>query len=365
MVTESLQRLEHLLLEHIGPADLPSLAGAAKQLSDGFTRGRATLAAGYLDDPRRRLAYLAHFVLTNAAKVLHGLGEADGLGRIPDKRAFRVLDLGCGPGTASLAASLFLAQRFPGADVEMTGVETSGAALEDAAHLLAGLGAPGHRFVPALGALDAATLPQGRFDIVIAANVLNELGEDDAAALCRALAERHLEPDGFLLVVDPALRATTRSLMRLRDHLVSAGLGAFAPCLHGRPCPMLAANERDWCHFYIEWERPKLIERMDALTGLDHRLLKMAYMMVAKRDASRGAERDAWRAVSSPLVSKGKREVVLCGANGELVRMMRQDKYAAEPNRAFDDVRRGDVVVCACDRKITATDSFTIRRRWQ
>ena len=367
MISTCLEILERKIIEHIGPAAVSALADDVTRLSASFTEERDELPHEYLDDPRSLRAYLAGFLLTNAAKVLHCLEEAFETGLIPAGNFFRILDLGCGPGTASLAASLYLSSRFPSVRVEFTGVDRSGAALAEADRLFQRIGSVRHRFKGCAGKIDADRPSDGLFDIVIAANVLNEFrGRETPLKLCRGILGNRLLPGGLLVVIDPALKKTTRPLMELRDELASESAVPLSPCLHGRACPMLSANERDWCHFYLEWQRPRLIEQLDSLTGLDHRLIKMAYLILAnKGEGNRERGAGIYRVVSSPIVSKGKRELVLCGSDGTLVRAMRQNKHASESNEGFELARRGDIVSMGASGKLLPGDSFDVVRRWQ
>lgn len=71
-----------------------------------------------------------------------------------------------------------------------------------------------------------------------------------------------------------------------------------------------------------------------------------------------------WRVVSSPLVSKGKRELWLCGENGELRKVRRTDRDATAENADFDRAVRGDVVQCAAIDRIRKEDAFLLAFRW-
>jgi len=76
----------------------------------------------------------------------------------------------------------------------------------------------------------------GRFDLVLAGQILSELdvgaSEDVRVArhaeLLGAWLERRVEPEGALVVVEPALRDRTRHLHRVRDALVASGATVFA-----------------------------------------------------------------------------------------------------------------------------------------
>ena len=95
----------------------------------------------------------------------------------------------------------------------------------------------------------------GRFDLVVAAHLLNELFVDRQPAERVALRVRRirawstlLAPNGVLILIEPALRDTSRELLAVRDQVLAAGgLHVLAPCFWTGPCPALAL-ERDWCH---------------------------------------------------------------------------------------------------------------------
>ncbi len=348
-------------LEDSSPHDRGRIAKAAKRLSLAFTSERAAMPLDYLSDPDALLAYLAAFLLPNALKVMHCLGQIDTLGD-----DITVLDIGSGPGTASIAVSAFFSMSLPNARVRIAAVERTKAALEQAHELFRKIAPHHHSFESAT--LDITKQPLGkalarqRFDIIIAANVLNELPEDQALKISAELARDFLKGNGSFIIVDPALRETARLLMKLRDSLVNEGAARVtAPCLHQKQCPMLAANERDWCHFYIDWEPPEFLTELDRLSGMDHTHLKMSYMILRKVKVENGK---LWRVVSSPLVSKGKRELVLCGKSGKLLKVVRLDKNTSQTNADFDAVKRGDVVSCSCEGRIDKASSFEIIRSW-
>ncbi len=361
---------KHLIDRGLITEDLrPSrrLKNAVAEISHAFTRGRADLRKNYFNDQDYRDAYLAGFVLTNAAKVRRCLMHHIDL--LPTEKPLNILDVGSGPGTAFLAASEFLREHRPRQEVRLLAVESNRAIQETARELVKDM-LPTNHVVEWTGCdmTDLkGVLENRRFDLAIAANALSEI--DDIGArlrVCRDILNRSTA----LVAIEPALRETARALMALRDELCKEGFPIEAPCTHQRGCPMLQANQRDWCHFYNEWQRPRLIEMLDRATGLDHRHLKMAYIVIySKRGKETPHRRGAsgirlpaqragrkargqsapmrWRVVSAPLVSKGKIEIVLCGGDGELRRVRRLDRDAAPANSDFDRVKRGDLAVIA------------------
>lgn len=368
---EALRKLEALVRSRLEGEDLRKIARDVVRLSDAFTTGRSTLLPHYLDSHAALRAYVSLFLPINAAKVLRCLNEAGEIGAIPEHRRMRLLDLGCGPGSASLAASLFFARARPSMELDLLGIDRSAAALREAGALFDQLKSDRHRFQAEKRDIASGCwsrrLSGEHFDIVIASNLINELDDDgNRERLCLGLIDRHLSPGGLLILIDPALRETTRPLMKLRDALLRGcpAIDVCGPCLHRQPCPMLAANRRDWCHVYLEWERPGIVREVDELTRLDHRLIKLAYLILQKQGAGGREETNFGRVVSSPLVSKGKRELVVCGADGALKRVMRQDKDETDDNRDFSICHRGDVVVAKGDR-IKKDIQFRRVRAWQ
>src|SRR5439155_17805257 len=85
-------------------------------------------------------------------------------------------------------------------------------------------------------------------DLVVMGTLLNELPAEARLSLVqRALAA--VSPDGAVIVIEPALRETSRALHELRDAVLAGGHGfVFAPCTRTcAPCPALADPD-DWCH---------------------------------------------------------------------------------------------------------------------
>ena len=342
--------------------DVHFFAMGAAELSDAFTSGRRELPKNYFNRKEARSAYLLYFTLTNFAKILKCLHECARVSAF-NSSDLDILDVGCGPGTAALACSSFFANR----PLSITGVDQNREILKDASALFSMIGGPHHSFLTINEEIRPASIGQRlkgkRFDIIIAANVLNEVGGvKEQLRLCQTMLDDYLKDNGVVIVVDPALQKTTRALMEVRD-LLNAQI--LAPCLHQDPCPMRAQNRRDWCHFYLEWKCPEIIRKVDRLLEIRHDYLKMAYLILKKSTPpssplQKGSKIDLWRVVSSPLRSKGKCEFVLCG-DGRLKRICRLDRDRSDKNRVFDYVKRGDLIQISGNAdRISRNDSLTI-----
>ncbi len=206
----------------------------------------------------------------------------------------------------------------------------------------------------------------GRFDLVLAGQLLSELdvGMEPAARvtwhaeLLGAWLQRRVADGGSLVVVEPALRDRTRHLHQVRDALVAAGATVFAPCLHAAPCPALT-RETDWCHEDLEVDLPAGLVPVARAAGLRHEGLTFSYLVLRRDGVTLAGAIEVppragrLRVVSGTMPSKGKVEAWVCGQlRGEggglepgRVRAMRLDRDAASGNAAWDELRRGDVLV--------------------
>jgi hypothetical protein len=148
-----------------------------------------------------------------------------------------------------------------------------------------------------------------------------------------------------VLVVEPALRETSRSLLAVRDVLVGKGHAVRAPCLYRGACPALE-RESDWCHAERAWEPPEVVRALAAAAGLHKEALKMTYLALAPHGQpwpELPAGKRLFRIVSEPLHGKGRLRYMGCGPEGR-VGLALQEKHQGPSTRAFPHLARGDVV---------------------
>jgi SAM-dependent methyltransferase len=273
---------------------------------------------GYLSAAPLRRAYVHYYLPVNSEKVSRVLAELATYAALPERP--RVLDFGCGPGTAAIAAL----RRTPVADLAL--VDTVDEALDDAAFFCRALGVEARRLHDP---------PAGeRFDLVLAANVLSET----PAALEDLVAD-----DGYLVVVEPALREPTRRLMEARDRWTAAGFRVAAPCLRDSRCPMLE-HDGLWCHEDVAWPRPAAVAEVDRRTGLAKESLKYSYLVLTRKGrtlADRGADA---RMVSNLHREKGKAWAWLCGRSGALCRTEVLTRHRGPSTAAFFHASRGGLL---------------------
>jgi SAM-dependent methyltransferase len=273
---------------------------------EGLVGARELVGTPYLADPALRAEYARDIAPRTEAALARVLAEVyDARGAAPPGRA---IDLGAGTG----AAGRVLRARF-GEAFEVVAVDrTAGPGL--------------------VRANLAVELPavEGRFDLVVAAHLLNELFVDRDPGERVALRARRvrawstlLAPNGVLILIEPALRETSRELLAVRDQVLAAGLYVVAPCFWTGPCPALAL-ERDWCH--------------DAAPVPSKPRVDFSYLVLRAEPVPLAPTLN--RVVSDPMPEKGRLRLFVCGPQGRhpLIRLTR---YRSRENATLDRATRG------------------------
>jgi SAM-dependent methyltransferase len=326
-------------------------ARAVAELSRVYTRAREDIER-VASSKWAMAARLRFFLPRDLLKVVGPLAALERAGALPSGPEWRVLDLGAGLGATSLGVACFAARTGAAERLSVVAVDRDAGALTEMKALAAearGLGlAPIRLETRRLDLASAEARRGGPYDLVVVGLALNE-GQRGSAALLRELAAV-LAPGGALVVLEPALRVTTRALQRVRDELALGGPPyVFWPCPHAAPCPMLA-NERDWCHAELPVELPPPLAALAEGAGLRDEKLTYAGLVLRNEPGTELAlapQEGALRLVSALLPSKGKVEAIGCAPSGQLVRLMRLDRHAAAPNAGLDEARRGDALELA------------------
>ncbi len=348
-------RLEEVLWdlarEQLGPVRQRELVQAIQELSSSYNRpeGKPLRAGATLPLQQARLLF---FTAADLPKVALPLGELRAAGRLPappDGEPLRVLDLGAGHGALSLGLLAFRAACGPDWDgpVELWAMDREPGALQLMGQAIEA--AVGDGIVPGPVSFHPRTVDLARsvdlqppFHLVLSGAVLNELPPRRDEDLARTALDA-LTPDGVALLLEPALRHTSRRLHRLRDLLLRDGAATvLAPCTHSAPCPMLE-TDRDWCHERRPWQPPPRLRTLAAATALRRRDLRFSFLALAPPGAA-PVERapGAHRVVSDPLGSKGRVERFLCGADGRQ-RVVLLKRHRGQGNRDFGRLARGDL----------------------
>ncbi len=287
-------------------------------MHEGLVGQRELVGQPYLRDPELKREYeqeIAPRTEVALAKVL-----AEVFREVP-AQAPRVLDLGAGTGAAGTAVRAFF-----GVATEIVSVDR----VDGPGIVVADVVAPGSPRGVA-----------GRFDLIVAAHLLNELyvamrpaeRRSARAERVRTWCETLLAPGGTLVILEPALRETSRELLAVRDVLVAGGLHVVAPCLWAGPCPALA-RDRDWCH-------DATLEPA-AVVGQRPRRVDFAYLAL-RMTGDVATDPSLFRVVSDLLEEKGRLRVYGCGPAGRHA-LVRLDRHRTPANAALDGVARGDLI---------------------
>ena len=326
------------------------------ELQRGLTGSRALAGNGYMQKGASLQAYLLYYWPVSYAQTKAALQKAPrffervveisgsagtsgnaGTASKAKKRAIRVLDLGSGPAPASCSlADLAQGRGEQNMAFEFCLCDSSGDALSLGKKILEAAYAKNasvetrvcnleNIFQPKNG---AAFLDGKKFDFIIASHSLNELWKGQKkrgkkiAALLKNLSAC-LDDGGLMLLMEPALLATSRALIEARDSLIASGL------------------------------------KVAALAGLNRADVKMTYF-IFERGASLGQEGDfgngenslqdqkvAALVVSEPMLNKaGRVRYVLCDGKARFTLSAKN----GDPNAAaqgFFDLKRYDKIQIA------------------
>jgi ribosomal protein RSM22 (predicted rRNA methylase) len=254
-------------------------------------RGRERTASLALSPQAKTAAYLvtrlpatyvaAHAVLSELKRRLGSVSIGS------------LLDLGAGPGAATLAArSLFPA-------LTATLVESDGAFAAIARELV-----PGSTILSQDLRSVSEYLPH---DLVVSSYSLGEL----SPAHRLRVVDRAWQAAGVALVLlEPGSPAGFAVVREIRDQLLAKGACMAAPCPGEGPCPIAAP---DWCHFAARLERTSLLRRMKH-AALGYEDEKFSYVVFTKTEVARAAA----RIIRRPEHRPGLIQLTLC--RGDAIR---------------------------------------------
>ena len=201
-----LTALDERHLANLRPAEVTR---ALRALSSCYVERREKLATGGpLDSAGKRAAFALfyapiHFIITD--RIVRELNAADGVER--------VLDLGCGTGSAGAA----LAIAAGGARVD--GIDRNTWAAAEANWAYRTLGLTGRATT---GSIQTTPLRQGRGAAILAAYAVNELPDADRDALLPRLLEAH-SLGSRILMIEPIARRLNRWWSGWHDAFAAAG----------------------------------------------------------------------------------------------------------------------------------------------
>ena len=285
------------------------LADAARALSERYRQ-----AAGAVG-PRTECEIAAYAVTrmpATYAATVWVLGEARERVSHPIRS---VLDLGCGPGTATWAAF----ETFNDID-QATLID------RDAGMMELGQRLSGDRFKSATWAL--VPLDRGlktTADLVVAGYAMNEVPPPKLAAIAGAIAA---VATGLVAIIEPGTPRGHAVIQILREGLIARGFRVVAPCPHDRPCPL---SPDDWCHFAARLPRLKAHK---LAKGADVPFEDEPFSYCVLIAPSVSFERTPARILRRPVETKADKSFKLCTPEGlETVSIPGRDKDRTRTTR--------------------------------
>lgn len=238
-------------------------------------------------------AYLVARLPATYAAVAHVLREAAALR--PDVPPRSLLDAGCGPGTASWAAS----EVWPG----LAGIQFLDSSPEflSLAKELARHGSGALAEAASIPGDITAPPPGISADLTVAAYSLAELPLPRIGAAVQGLwaASRKL-----LALIEPGTPQGFARISAAREALLGQGAIPVAPCTHALACPMAGG---DWCHFSVRLPRSRAhMHAKGARVPFEDE--RFSYLVVARQ----GPPPRAGRIVSPPSHAKPGVSLRLC-----------------------------------------------------
>jgi ribosomal protein RSM22 (predicted rRNA methylase) len=284
-----------LLYGKLGPSFVEdkSLHREILSLSRAFTEERHQLDADYFSDPKLQNAYLAYFVPLNFEKAYTLFGAhpqiwESVLDPADLKKPLHWVDFGSGPGTAVLAAMASIVRKFlkkeispPQLKIDL--IDSQPIALELAKELIEEYAKKLKLDVVVRCLEEMPKQADVKYDLALAANVLNELPPEEGVGAREALMKLWDATSCTLFILEPGHRVSSQRLVRFRERLLkdSPKANILGPCLHSEKCPV--HRTKHWCHFSEPVTDGRLIDLNLRIFKDPRSWLKFSYFVVSRK----------------------------------------------------------------------------------
>lgn len=294
MTASSHEFFDHLAKLHASKANKKALEALRRFLGPD----RHALPGDYMDQASYLEAYLRYYLPLHLPELPWILEQAARFNMAPEPGA-KVLDLGSGPGTLSLAMAIWAkSKKIP--DLEFTLMDRSKPALALAESLMKLVDAKAKATYAKSDLSRTSELKKiTRYDWILAGHMLNEWGSDrkglDHKKVFLEILMRHaMHERSVLVIVEPPLRDPTIDLMKLRDYWVNdLGGHVMLPCPGGTMlCPALRSR-MGWCYTKVQrtWARAEgyapLDKKVESFLGQELHYNGFSYMVLVSRNADR------------------------------------------------------------------------------
>ena len=300
--------------------ELSSVSQALLSLQRGLTGNRKLAGSGYMDNKDHLGAYLLYYWPVSYMQISYAINSCTPFLQYPESSdsTVTILDIGSGPAPASMAICDLLSSITTN-QIEVTLVDSSTKAMELAKRIY-GDDNPNVKVRTIKTDLQQGLPPMStKFDIIVMSHSINELWKDKTDKVERRsefinhIAE-NLKPTSLLLISEPALLETSRSLIQVRDELIKNGFSVLSPCLKSHPCPVLSSGPNHTCHSEIQWNPCEPVASIARSAKLDRESVKMTFFAFCKADSVPiQPDNASYRVVSDGMLNKsGRIRYLLC-----------------------------------------------------
>lgn len=230
------------------------------EISMNFTQQRDQIHE-YVENADLVSSYTALYLPTNIPKMHFLLSKlSDEV--LSDLEARPFIDIGCGPGTFSLAWRLLMGERSP-----VMAVDQSPLMLEQAQKIMQGFFA-GSDFKTARRFHEKC-----EDGILFFGHSINEMGIEKALDLVMTV-----DPE-YVMWIEPGTSELFTELKKLRAFVLDHYEALY-------PCPASSACPADWCHQVLRMAHDPSIERLSQLASLDRKILPMTAHLYRRKKTS-------------------------------------------------------------------------------
>lgn len=360
--------------------ELFQISHRVRQISRGLTGTRELAGSPYLDDPISLGAYLCYYWPISYRAASFILSSI----LFPSQKIDTALDVGSGAGPVTFALVDHGVKHVIACDRSQKALSI----LKRMAHRR-------HASIrtQVLDLEDHLPIPTGPFQLITLGNVLNELWKHVPDRIQRRFLFvksllSSLDPEGRIVILEPALSSTSMELLQVRDLITSDGtIYVEAPCFRQAHCPALPEGT---CHMEIPWDPPRLVREIGRRARVtDRKSVKISYLILRASQTMPSSgnsignlapfasppsavpcasscptpptspEGLPHRVVSDPLTAKsGRVRYLLCGPLGRFalsaprakvkfpsIQEVPSHRSPEGPFKVFFSLKRGDVVV--------------------
>jgi len=304
--------LDAVLNEFTSGLDLSDLRRSAQRTSETYRHEYGRMDQSAVVNRIDTLAYLGYRFPATYAAVRSVFAEL--VARRPGFVPLSVLDVGAGPGTATLAAWEAWSETITGAAGDSTDgqfsqlIEKSPIMIDLARNIIEGLSQRGMMPVlePSYVCTDVtARVPLQGADLVVAAYLLGELPTRRVATLIGTLWRACKE---VVVLVEPGTPAGYATIQTATLGLAGMGAHILAPVAMNWDC---LASSDDWLHFSVRVPRSRLARSLKQ-AELGHEDEKFSYLIASRRSGRPFAA----RVVRHPQIRAGHIRLRICTENG-------------------------------------------------